>query len=105
MGRTNVAGFDWDEGNLAKCQKHGVSVAEIEAVFEHFHRIAPDFAHSIAETRFLAIGSGGGPRPIFVAFTLRRRGGEALIRPISARYMHRKEIANYDEEATTQADQ
>jgi uncharacterized protein len=105
MEWTDAAGFDWDEGNRAKCQKHGVSVAEIEAVFEHFHRIAPDVAHSVAETRFLAIGNGGGPRPIFVAFTLRRRGGEVLIRPISARYMHRKEIENYDEEATAQPDQ
>jgi uncharacterized DUF497 family protein len=22
--------FDWDEGNLAKCQDHGVTIAEIE---------------------------------------------------------------------------
>ena len=93
-----VSGFDRDDGNRAKCRKHGVSIAEIEDVFGHPHRIAPDFAHSIAETRFLAIGKGGGPRPIFVAFTLRERGGERLIRPISARYMHRKEAANYEED-------
>jgi hypothetical protein len=24
--------YDWDAGNLAKCQKHGVSIAEIEAL-------------------------------------------------------------------------
>ena len=23
-------GFDWDEGNLVKCRKHGVTIAEIE---------------------------------------------------------------------------
>ena len=28
-----VSGFDWDEGNKSKCQKHGVSIAEIEALF------------------------------------------------------------------------
>ncbi len=26
-----VSGFDWDKGNLAKCLKHGVSLAEIES--------------------------------------------------------------------------
>lgn len=76
-----------------------MSVVEIEDVFGHPHRIAPDFAHSVAETRFLAIGSGGGSRLIFVAFTLRERGGVRLIRPISARYMHRKEVASYEEDA------
>ena len=25
------ANFDWDDGNREKCQKHGVSVTEIEA--------------------------------------------------------------------------
>ena len=99
-----IAGFDWDEGNRAKCCKHGVSVTEIEDVFGHPHRIAPDVAHSSAETRFLAIGSGTGPRAIFVAFTLRERGGDCLIRPISARYMHRKEADGYEED-TAQPDQ
>ena len=99
MTSSVVSGFDWDDGNRAKCCQHGVSIGEIENLFGHPHRIAPDFAHSIAETRFLAIGSGGGPRPIFVAFTLRERGDERLIRPISARYMHRKEVASYEEDS------
>ena len=93
-----VAGFDWDVGNRAKYRKHGVSLAEIEHVFGHPHRIAPDIAHSFGETRFLAIGNGGGPRAIFVAFTLREIGGERLIRPISASYMHRKELEGYEED-------
>ena len=25
-----VSGFDWDDGNRAKCEKHGVSITEIE---------------------------------------------------------------------------
>ena len=45
--------------------------------------------------RFLAIGDGGGSRPTLVAFTLRERDGARLIRPISARHMHRKEIEHY----------
>ena len=99
-----ISGFDWDDGNRAKCRKHGVSLAEIEDVFAHPHRIAPDFIHSTAATRFLAIGTGRGPRSIFVAFTLRESSGERLIRPISARYMHRKEADSY-EESIAQPDQ
>jgi uncharacterized DUF497 family protein len=26
-----LAGFDWDDGNRKKCQKHGVTLDEIEA--------------------------------------------------------------------------
>jgi uncharacterized DUF497 family protein len=51
-----VAGFDWDDGNREKCQKHGVMIAEIESVFAGTPAIGPDAAHSTAETRFLAIG-------------------------------------------------
>ena len=104
MIRSTVAGFDWNEGNRAKCQKHGVSLAEIEAVFAGEHRIAPDPMHSAEEVRLLAIGKGSGPREVFVAFTLREGEAGLLIRPISARYMHRKEIEAY-ENAITQTDQ
>ena len=96
MKRSAVTGFDWDDGNRAKCRKHGLDLSEVEAVFTHPHRIAPDPAHSDGEERFLAIGTGGGSRPIFVAFTLRSQVGALLIRPISARYMHRKEIESYE---------
>lgn len=92
-----VYGFDWDSGNREKCRKHGVPLAAIEAVFRYPHRLAPDLAHSAAETRFLAIGCGDGARYIFVAFTLRQRSEGALIRPISARYMHRKEVEHYEQ--------
>ena len=98
-----IDGFDWDEGNTAKCQKHGLSVAEIEAVFQHAHRLGPDVVHSAAEARFLAIGNGKGPRPIFIVLTIREIDGERLIRPISARYMHKKEIGSYEED-TSNAD-
>jgi uncharacterized protein len=92
-----VHGFDWDAGNRDKCRKHGVSIVEIEALFRHPHHVFPDPAHSSHETRLLAIGTGGGGRHIFVAFTMRQRGRDRLIRPISARYMHAKEIAHYEE--------
>jgi uncharacterized protein len=52
-----IAGFDWDMGNRAKCQKHGVSIEEIEEVFAGVVMILPDAAHSTErEERQLAIG-------------------------------------------------
>jgi uncharacterized protein len=53
MVNRRIAGFDWDDGNRAKCQKHGVLIAEIEAVFGHGVRIAPDPRHSIEEDRLI----------------------------------------------------
>ena len=49
-------GFDWDAGNREKCQKHGISVAEIEAFLLSDPRIAPDLKHSTREERLMAIG-------------------------------------------------
>ena len=69
------ASFDWDDGNRKKCQKHGLSVAEIEAFFAGIPRVAPDYKHSAAERRFLAVGRDQHGRPIFVAFTMREREG------------------------------
>ena len=90
------AGFDWDAGNRAKCQKHGVSVAEIEALLRGSPRVAPDIKHAHLEDRLIAVGRTAGGRPIFVAFAIRARNEKLLIRPISARYMHDKEIKNYE---------
>lgn len=94
-----VAGFDWDQGNREKCRKHGVTVAEIEALFRGDVRIAPSPRSERTEKRFVAVGRTAEGRALFVAFTLRNRLGQQLIRPISARYMHRKEIEAYEEES------
>lgn len=51
-------GFDRDEGNLAKCRKHGLTIEEIEALFEGPFDVFPDVTHSGAETRLRAIGRG-----------------------------------------------
>ena len=94
-----VAGFDWDIGNRAKCAKHGVTVVEIEGLFRGPVSVFPDPAHSTTEERFKAIGRTEAGRMVFVVLTLRTLRERTLIRPISARYMHRKEIAAYEEEA------
>lgn len=90
--------FDWDAGNRDKCQKHGVSIAEIEALLRGTPRIAPALKHRAKEERFLAVGRNETGRPLFVVFTLRTKNGERLIRPLSARYMHKEEIEGYEAE-------
>jgi uncharacterized DUF497 family protein len=94
-----VTGFDWDDGNRSKCQKHGVSIAEIEALFVHGPRVAPDPKHSADEDRLIAVGNPGTGRPLFVAFTMRTKEGRPLIRPVTARYMHARETAAYEKAA------
>jgi uncharacterized DUF497 family protein len=54
MMNLRATGFDWDGGNRAKCQRHGVSIAEIEALFMGTPRIAPDPKHSEDEDRMIA---------------------------------------------------
>lgn len=93
-----VAGFDWNHGNREKCRKHGVSLGEIEALFRGDVRIAPSPRAGLSEERYVAVGRNSQGRPLFVAFTMRRRLGRQLIRPISARYMHGKEIEAYERE-------
>ena len=93
-----IAGFDWDDGNWPKCARHGVSKAEVEHVLTHSPAVFPDPGHS-AEQRLNAIGRNALGRYVFIAFTLRATGEDTLIRPISARYMHQKEVAHYERKA------
>jgi uncharacterized DUF497 family protein len=92
------AGFEWDQGNLAHCRKHGVSRPEIEDIFTRPVVILPDEGHSHTERRFRAVGRARRGRAIFVVFTIREREGRRYIRPVSARYMHREEIEAYEKE-------
>jgi hypothetical protein len=99
-----AADFDWDGGNREKCRRHGVSIEEIEALLSESPRVAPDQRHSQREERFIAVGRNARGRPIFVAFTVRWKNGERLIRPISARYMHKKEAEGYETQGSTVQD-
>jgi len=89
--------FEWDAGNLAKCQKHGVTIAEIEHVLDSGPYLVPDYEHSQFEDRNIAVGLNRSGRPVFIVFTLRMLEDVEMIRPISARYMHRKEIEKYEQ--------
>jgi hypothetical protein len=91
---SRIVGFDWDSGNARKNEKHGVNQGEIEQIF--FRQpliVAADPEHRAAECRYHALGRTDRDRWLQVTFTL--RGEETLIRPISARTMHRKERAIY----------
>ena len=71
----------------------GVSRDDIERLFlDGQARVAPDLKHTTpSESRHIAAGWVDG-RAMFVAFAFR---GD-FIRPVSARYMHAKEVSNYE---------
>ena len=91
-----ITGFNWDDGNARKNEKHDVSTAESEQVF--FNEpllLLADAKHSDLELRFHALGKTDEGRLLHVTFTLREEGKN--IRVISARDMHRKERQIYDQ--------
>lgn len=89
-----ISGFDWDEGNWPKCGKHGVSREEIEQVLLGTPAVMPD--PHMDEPRLRAIGKTDAGRYVFLVFLLREGHAKTKLRPISARYMHRKEIDHYE---------
>lgn len=89
-----IAGFDWDDGNWPKCGKHGVSREEIEQVLLGRPAVMPD-PHP-AEPRMRAIGKTAAGRYVFLVFMPRKIDGQTMLRPISARHMHQKEIDHYE---------
>ena len=92
-----LAGFNWDDGNREKCLQHGVTIEEIESVFRGGTlRRFPDPAHSTSETRYIGIGLSASRRHVLVAYTYREIEKQRFIRPISARFMHAKEIKHYE---------
>lgn len=89
-----TAGFDWDDGNWPKCGKHGVSRAEIEEVLLNTPAVMPD-PHP-EEPRMRAIGKTSAGRYVFLVFMIRQFNDQFFLRPISARFMHQKEIDHYE---------
>lgn len=91
-----ISGFNWDDGNARKNEKHGVSTAEAEQVFFNAPLLLlEDSAHSRQEPRLHALGKTDEGRSLHITFTLRQ--SETLIRVISARDMHRKERTIYEQ--------
>ncbi len=46
----------------------------------------------------MAVGRDSRGRAVFVVFTIRVRDGRRLLRPLTARYMHKAEIEGYEAE-------
>ena len=90
-----IVGFDWDDGNARKSEKHGVSQSEVEQIFFDVKLLmVADANHSADEPRYHALGTTLDRRRLHVTFTLRSDG--TRIRVISARDMHRKERLIYE---------
>lgn len=96
-----IDGFDWDDGNWPKCGKHGVSKTEIEEVILNGPAVMPDPCRT--EIRMRAIGKTQAGRHVFLVYQIREVLGLRLLRPISARFMHKKEIESYEKQTQTNA--
>ena len=93
---SRITGFNWDEGNSRKNDKHSVSMAEAEQIFFNAPLLVlDDVVHSQNEPRLHALGVTDDGRRLHITFTLRQTG--QFIRVISARDMHRKERAIYEQ--------
>ena len=93
-----IVGFQWDAGNSAKIEKHGVAQAEAEQVFGNEPLIfSEDSKHSQIETRIHAFGRTVAGRLLHTTFTVRHQG--TLIRIISSRPMRRDERQFYEDAA------
>ena len=93
---SKISGFNWDDGNARKNEKHGVSMAEAEQVFFNAPLLILEVgAHSHQEPRLHALGKTDEKRTLHITFTLRQSGD--LIRVISARDMHKKERIVYEQ--------
>ncbi|MBI9086031.1 MAG: BrnT family toxin [Desulfobacterales bacterium] len=96
MGRDflQVAGFQWDEGNIDKnLLKQRVQNWECEQIFFNEPLIVlDDPKHSMSETRWAAFGQTDAGRFLTLIFTKR----DKLLRVISARDMNRKERTFYE---------
>ena len=96
MDQSKITGFNWDDGNARKNDKHGVSMAEAEQVFFNAPLLfLEDSAHSQQEPRLHALGKTDEGRALHITFTLSQ--SNTLIRVISARNMHKKEPAIYEQ--------
>jgi uncharacterized DUF497 family protein len=92
---TKITGFDWDEGNTRKNEKHGASMAEAEQVFFNAPLLVlEDSRHSGQEPRFHALGKTDDRRLLHITFAVRHH--QEKLRVISARDMHRKERVIYE---------
>lgn len=87
--------LDWDDGNVGKLTRHGMTVAVVESVLDgnlaFGGRIVPPAGSKWSEERFLIYGQAANGRDIAIIWTIR----DNKIRPISCRRMRANERKNY----------
>lgn len=83
--------FEWDQHNISKCEKYGLTISEIEAFLVGNPSILIDLKHSKNEVRYIAFGAFNH-RLLFVVYTMRGPLDERKARVISARFARDKEI-------------
>jgi uncharacterized DUF497 family protein len=95
---SQIAGFDWDEGNTGKnAEKHNVRQREAEEIFlDPRLLVFVDEKHSGKEPRYHAYGRTTAGRLLQASFTMRQN--VTLVRVISVRPMSRRERSRYEEE-------
>ena len=93
---TNDISFDWDKAKAAaNKKKHGVSFEEAVTIFYDEDALeSHDPDHSEDEGRFIMLGLSFKARTLVVSHCVRKVG--SVIRIISARKMHKKEVDKYD---------
>ncbi len=92
-----IAGFEWDEGNLKKLSKHGVTQEEAEEIFYIAPLIDEGAYEKKNEKRYRCLGITGPGRCLAAFFTIR----SDCIRNISVRPMRRNERKLYEEKKKT----
>jgi len=74
-----IAGFDWDNGNQEKCKKHGITMDEVESVFNNRPYVSSNLKHHSEEERYHAVGKTFNGRYAYVVFTFRNKPDGILI--------------------------
>ena len=92
--------FDWDEGNIEHTTRRGITLSEIEFVLSNDPMVKPDHYPAEIEERWNAIGQNEVGRFVFIVFTFREISEVLKMRPITARYMHDKEVRKYERQRT-----
>ena len=87
-----IKGFDWDESNLKKLEKHKVAQDEAEELFYVAPLIDEGAYEKANEKRYRCLGITSRGRYLAAFFTIRR----GLIRNISVRSMRKSERKVYE---------
>ena len=88
--------LEWDIGNNLKLQKHGLTVADVESVFDGITafagRIESSTGESWGENRYLTLGKVNASKIVTIVWT--QRGNK--LRPISVRASRPNERTLYE---------